>query len=129
MQTSKRIECLVSACRPVRGEYLFVVRVDPEARQLAIEVLSEIMSFAAFDVPLSLLLLDRGAYLLSPEIDAEVAGMMAALPLYGVTKLYVEQESLEALELTPFTLADRVISLPRAEFCQWILQYPGVLSA
>ncbi|HAZ42278.1 MAG TPA: hypothetical protein DCY52_08405 [Methylococcaceae bacterium] len=113
----------------MRGEYLFVVRVDPVARQLAIEVLSEIMSFAAFDVSLSLLFLDRGAYLLSPEIDAEIAGMMAALPLYGVTELYVEKESLEALALTPFTLADRVISLPRAEICQWMLQYQGVLGA
>ncbi|MEY4685556.1 MAG: sulfurtransferase complex subunit TusC [Pseudomonadota bacterium] len=111
----------------MRSELLFIVRVNPDNRQATMEVLSEIMTFAAFDVPLRLLFLDRGVRLLSSEIDPQIAGMMMALPLYGVADLFVERESLDAIEIASSALNEQVISVPRSEISRFIFQHKGVM--
>lgn len=113
----------------MRSELLFIVRVNPAEREVAIEVLSEIMTFAAFDVPIRLLFLDQGVILLSSGIDPDLAGMMKALPLYGVTELFVERESLEAMEI-PYSNGELSLTpLFRADVPQFILQHQGLMSA
>lgn len=96
-------------------ENLLLVRVDPSSRHAAIEVLSEILTFAAFEIPLRILLLDRAAMLCSPDVDAELAGMVAAWPLYGVSQVFVENESLNDCALDPSVLPESIRTLPRAE--------------
>ncbi len=110
----------------MRPEWLFIVRVGPESRQLAIEVLSEVMTFAAFDVPLRLLFLDQGAKLLISGIDSEISGMLSALPVYGISELFVEKESLETMGISGSALATEVGVLGREEVSDFFLSHEKV---
>lgn len=112
----------------MRTERLFIVSIDPKHHQLAVEVLSEIMTFAAFDVPLRVLLLDNGVTLLSHDVDSEISGMLKALPLYGVSEIFVEKESLLDWGLHEADLAEGVMTLSRAEVADFILTHEGVIS-
>lgn len=113
----------------MRAEVLFVIRIDPAGHQIAMEVISEILTFAAFDVPLRVLFIDRGVMLFSPGIDSEIAGMIAALPLYGVTDLFIERESLEDCGLASVVLPEGATTLLRAEVPDFLHQHSGVMGA
>lgn len=99
----------------MRSELLFVVGVDPAKRQVAMEVLSEILTFAAFDIPIRLLFLDQGIMLLMPGSDPQITGMMATLPLYGITDVFVEKESVLECGINVDSLPENVGRLPRSE--------------
>ena len=111
----------------MRSEWLFILKVGPESRQAAIEVLSEVMTFAAFDVPLRLLFLDRGAKLLSAAHDPELSGMLSALSLYGVDELFVEIESCEAERGDSPCHALSVREIPRLGISDFILSHRRVI--
>ena len=110
----------------MRPELLYIIRVSPESRQAAIEVLSELMTFAAFDVPLRVLFLDQAAKMLVPGIDPEISGMVSALGLYGVSDLFVETESLEVMDVALSGLSLLVDRLPRGEIPGFIHSHQRV---
>jgi tRNA 2-thiouridine synthesizing protein C len=111
----------------MRSELLFVVSVDPAKRQVAIEVLSEILTFAAFDIPLRLLFLDQAIMLLMPGIDPEISGMMATLPLYGITDVFVEKESLIECGMTLDHVPEKFERLARSEISTFIQMHQRVM--
>lgn len=111
----------------MRSEWLFIVRVGPESRQAAIEVLSEVMTFAAFDVPLRLLFLDQGAKLLLAGKDPELSGMLSALALYGVSELFIETASCEAAAGDSLSHALAVSEIPRLGISDFILSHRRVI--
>ncbi len=113
----------------MRAELLFIVRVGPDVRQVAIEVLSQILTFAAFDVPLRLLFLDQAAKLVSPETDPEIHGMIEALSLYGVRDVFVEKESLADWGMTEESLSEKVMTISRADVFTFIRTHLGIISA
>ncbi|MEN9681272.1 MAG: hypothetical protein RLZZ627_1165 [Pseudomonadota bacterium] len=113
----------------MRSELLLIVRVGPDVRQVALEVLSEILTFAAFDVPLRLLFLDQAAKLLSSETDSEIHGMISALSLYGVRDVFVERESLTDWGVTEESLSEKVMTISRADVFTFIRTHRGVMSA
>jgi sulfur relay (sulfurtransferase) DsrF/TusC family protein len=110
----------------VGPELLYIIRVSPESRQAAIEVLSELMTFAAFDLPLRVLFLDQAAKMLVPEVDPEISGMVSALALYGISDLFVETESLEVMGVAISGLSLQVNSLPRGEISGFIQSHQRV---
>lgn len=81
-------------------QYLFVLRRSPHCGVLAQETLDIILTAAAFDQAVSLLLLDDGVFQLkahqSPEAYGlkDTAAIFDALALYDVTALYTEAETL-----------------------------------
>jgi len=96
-------------------------------RHAAIEVLSEILTFAAFDIPIRLLFLDQAVKLLSPSSDAEIAGMIEALSLYGIKDVFVEGESLVEWGMTEECVSEQVRTLPRSEVSAFIRTHRGVI--
>lgn len=127
MRASKRIESSISARHQMQPELLFVLRVSPASHQAVIEVLSEVMTFAAFDIPLRLLFLDEGVKLLASDTDPQISGMLSALPLYGVSEFFVETESLVALGNASVNPTLGLSKLPRGKVSAFILSHERVL--
>lgn len=79
--------------------YLFVLRKPPHSGAYVQEMLDIILITAAFDQKAALLLLDDAVFQLKnqqqpPPDMKDTAALFKALELYGVTDIYVEQESL-----------------------------------
>ena len=110
----------------MRGRILFVIRVDPADERIASEVLSELLTFAAFDVPVSVLVLDRAARLLSKEISPALSGMMASLDLYGIKDIFVERESLEKVGNPLNSLPDGTTLLDQSEVALFFRRYDSI---
>ena len=111
----------------MRTDLLFIVTVSPTLRQVAIEVLSEILTFAAFDIPLRVLFLDRAAKLLITGADPEIYGMIEAFSLYGVSEVFVERESLIECGVDEQSVPGNVIILRRAEISHFIRMHRRVM--
>ena len=79
--------------------FLFVLTKPPHSGTYAQELLDFILTTAAFDQEVALLLLDDGVFQLKKQqqpVDGgkDTAAVFKALELYDVTTLYVERESL-----------------------------------
>lgn len=87
-------------------KFMYVNRRAPYGTIYAWESLEVVLIGAAFDQDVSLAFIDDGVYQLVAGQDTAGAGFKnfsptyAALGDYGVTKLYVEKESLEARGLS-----------------------------
>lgn len=87
-------------------KFLYVNRKAPYGTIYALESLEVVLIGAAFDQDVSLAFLDDGVFQLAKGEDTKGIGMKnfsntyRALGDYGVTKLYVEKESLNARGLT-----------------------------
>jgi tRNA 2-thiouridine synthesizing protein C len=87
-------------------KFMYVNRKAPYGTIYAWESLEVVLIGAAFDQDVSLAFIDDGVYQLTAEQDTAAAGFKnfsptyAALGDYGVTKIYVEKESLEERGLT-----------------------------
>lgn len=79
--------------------FLFVLSKPPHSGVYCQEMLDSILTTAAFDQAVALLLLDDAVFQLKkhqlPESGKDTAAVYTALELYGVTDVYVEQESLK----------------------------------
>lgn len=81
--------------------YLFVLRKAPHSGAHIHEMLDIILITAAFDQPVSILLLDDGVFQLKNGQNPESAGMkdtaaiFKALEIYDVKDIYAEVESLQ----------------------------------
>lgn len=90
--------------------YLFVLRRAPHSGSHVQEMLDIILTTAAFDQKVSLLLLDEGIFQLKKGQQAEkhgskdTAAIFTALEIYDVHDIYAEMESLQTLGLKPSDL-------------------------
>jgi len=93
-------------------KFLYVNRKAPYGTIYAQEALEVVLIGAAFDQDVSLAFLDDGVFQLTKGQDTKDAGLknfsptFRALGDYEVTKLYVEQESLDERGLTLDDLQD-----------------------
>ena len=99
----------------MKPDFLFIITTDPARVPLAQEVLSEVLTFAAFDMPLSVLFSGVGTRFLTGPIEPEVQGMMASLPVYGVDEVYVDIESLGDGMPSSFLFPARIQGLSRSQ--------------
>jgi tRNA 2-thiouridine synthesizing protein C len=87
-------------------KFLYVNRKAPYGTIYALEALEVVLIGAAFDQDVSLAFLDDGVFQLTKGQDTKEIGIknfsptFRALGDYDVTKLYVEQESLDERGLT-----------------------------
>jgi tRNA 2-thiouridine synthesizing protein C len=91
---------------PKPKKFLYVNRKAPYGSIYALESLEVVLIGAAFDQDVSLAFLDDGVFQIAKGQDTKGIGMKGfantfrALGDYGVTKLYVEKESLQARGLS-----------------------------
>ncbi|MDD5274820.1 MAG: sulfurtransferase complex subunit TusC [Methylovulum sp.] len=111
--------------------YLFVLRKPPHSGAYVQEMLDIILTTAAFDQHVALVLLDDGVFQLKknqhPAVGIkETAAIFAALELYDVTALYAEAESLEERGLAPEDLCLPVRTVRRKALGALMQQYDVV---
>lgn len=115
--------------------FLFVLKKPAHSGSHLQEALDIVLTAAAFDQPVSLLLLDDAVFHLKKAQQPEllglkaVSGIFAALEIYDVTDMYVEQESLLERGLQVDDLYLPVIPVARQTlnqlFGQFDVVFPG----
>jgi len=113
--------------------FLFVLSKPPHSGAYCQEMLDSILTTAAFDQEAALLLLDDGVFLLKKQQrptdgGKDTAALFKALALYDVTRVYVEQESLEERGLTADDLILPVQTWRRRAVSGLMQQFDGVLA-
>ena len=111
----------------MKESLLFVLRASVLDPRLVRESLSEVLTFAAYDVPVALLLLDATAILAFHRgFDRDLIGMMDVMPLYGVVQIWVEAEALSHLSADPSDIRPGVSLIQRADLEALFSQYGRV---
>lgn len=93
-----------------RNTILLVIRHSPYANQIAREAFDAALTAAAFEVPLSLLLIDDGCYALLPgqqpdQLQAKSLGKtLPALAMYDIDKVYTAASGLARRGIDPTQL-------------------------
>lgn len=101
--------------------YLFVLRKPPHSGAHVQETLDIILTAAAFDQHVSILLLDDAVFQLKNGQNPEIVGMkdtaaiFDALGIYDVNDIYTELESLKERGLQPGDLSLPVQALARKD--------------
>jgi tRNA 2-thiouridine synthesizing protein C len=109
--------------------YLFVLKKPTHSGGNVQEILDIVLTVAAFDQAVSLLLLDDGVFHLKNSQNPEILGMkdtaaiFKVLELYDVKDIYVEQESLQARGLTPADLCLSVQPIARNAVSELMRQF------
>lgn len=111
--------------------YLFMLRKPPHSGAYVQEILDIILTTAAFDQHVGLVLLDDGVFQLKKNQRSVVgmkdtAAIFKALELYDVTAIYAETESLEERGLTPADLCLPVRTVGRKALGALMQQYDVV---
>ncbi len=112
--------------------YLFVLRKPPHLGIHTQEMLDIILTTAAFDQSVSLLLLDDGVFLLKKNQHPESVGMkdtaaiFMALEIYDVNDIYTETESLQERGLEANDLCLPVQNLHRKEIAGLLKRFDVV---
>ena len=115
--------------------YLFVLRKPAHSGTFVQEMLDIILTTAAFDQAVGLLLLDDGVFQLKthqqPEVLAykDTAAIFKALDMYDVSAIYTEAESLAERGLQAEDLFLPVQVLDRAAVSGFMRQFDVVFSA
>jgi tRNA 2-thiouridine synthesizing protein C len=113
---------------------LFVLRKPPHSGAYVQEMLDIIMTVAAFDQEVSLLLLDNAVFQLKKHQKPETADLKdtaaiyKALPLYNISTIYAETESLQERGLSTNNLDETVLEIPRNEVAKLFKQFDLVLT-
>lgn len=112
--------------------YLFVLRKPPHSGAQVQEMLDIILTTAAFDQHVSLLLLDDGVFQLKDNQHPEIAGLkdtaaiFKALEIYDVTDIYAELESLQERGLKPGDLSLPVQEIYRKDVAELMQRFDVV---
>ena len=112
--------------------YLFVLRKPAHSGAYVQEMLDIILTTAAFDQSVSILLLDDGVFQLKKGQRPENAGMkdtaaiFNALEIYDVNAIYTEVESLQERGLTPGDLSLPTQAVYRKELAGLINRFDVV---
>lgn len=115
-------------------KFMYVNRRAPYGSVYALESLEVVLIGAAFDQDVSVVFADDGVFQLKKGQDTKELGMKnfsptyRALEMYGVEKLYVEKESLEARGLTEEDLVVSVEVMSSSEIGKLMEQQDVVLS-
>lgn len=118
----------------MQKRFLFVMRSIPRAGARIGESLDMIMTAAAFDQAVRLLMLDDGVFLLKrgqrPEAGGlkPVAPLFEALALYDVEDVWVERESLRERHLAAEDLVVPVRVVERANIAGLTADHDVVIS-
>lgn len=114
--------------------YLFVLRKPAHSGAYVQEMLDIILTAAAFDQQVALLLLDDGVFQLKngqqPENQGmkDTAAIFKALEIYDVNAVYTETESLQERGLTPQDLCLPVEILDRNAIAGLMAQFDVVFA-
>ncbi|PPD38569.1 MAG: sulfurtransferase complex subunit TusC [Methylobacter sp.] len=114
--------------------YLFILRQPAHSGAFVQEMLDIILTTAAFDQPVSLLLLDDGVFQLKsgqqPGYSGykDTAAIFSALEMYDVTAIYTEAESLAERGLVEGDLFLPVEVLARREVTGFMRGFEVVFS-
>jgi len=98
------------------------------------ESLDQIMVVAAFEQPVAVLFLDDAVFQLSNNQASEaiqspnISKILHALPLYDITQLFVEDESLNERGLSKESLILPVDTVRRDQFASFLNQYHQVVN-
>jgi sulfur relay protein TusC/DsrF len=111
---------------------LFLINKMPESELILTETLDALLTFSAFDLKVSVLLLDDGVYLLRASAghatdEHGLSRFMATLDFYGIEPVWAERESLESRGFAPPDATRRPRLLDRRELPAWLRQYAMVL--
>lgn len=115
-------------------KYLFVLRKPPHYGAQAQEMLDIILTTAAFDQPVSILLLDDGVFQLKKDQKPQYAGLkdtaaiFHALEIYDVKELYTEVESLQERGLKPGNLCLPVQETYRKDIAELMNQFDVIVA-
>lgn len=115
-------------------KFMYVNRRAPYGSVYALESLEVVLIGAAFNQDVSVVFADDGVFQLKKGQDTKELGMKnfsptyRALEMYGVEKLYVEKESLEARGLTEEDLVVSVEVMSSSEIGKLMEQQDVVLS-
>ncbi len=101
-------------------QLLLVIRHSPYASQIAREALDAALTAAAFEVPISLLLINDGTYLLLPDQQPQqlpaknLSKTLPALAMYDIERVYTAQSCLEqrGISSDPFPIDIEVLDDP-----------------
>ena len=113
---------------------LFLINKLPESELILTETLDALLTFSAFDLEVSVLLLDDGVNLIDAT-PCHTAGesifsrFLETLDFYGIEPVWVESESLSSREISLSPVSHRLRLLTRQELPVWLRQYPLVLSS
>ncbi len=116
-------------------KYLFVLRYAAHNGSHAQEMLDVILTTAAFDQQVSLLLLDDAVFQLKKTQQAEKHGyketgaIFKALEIYDINDIYIEVESLQEHGLTSADLLLSVNKIFRKNVANLMRQYEVIFSA
>lgn len=122
-------------CGVEMKNYLFVLRKPAHSGAFVQEMLDIILTTAAFDQAVSLLLLDDGVFQLKAHQQPDVRGykdtaaIFKALEMYDVSALYTESESLVERGLQAADLFLPVEIVDRAAISEFMQQFDVVFSA
>ena len=114
--------------------YLFILRKAPHSGAYAQEMLDIILTTAAFDQAVSILLLDDSVFQLkkhqSPEKHdmRDIAAIFAALEIYDVKDIYTENESLQERGLCADDLSLPVQIIVRKDTPELMQQFDVIFS-
>jgi tRNA 2-thiouridine synthesizing protein C len=112
---------------------LFVLCKPPYFGAYAYEALDMVMTAAAFDQEVSVLLLDDAVFQLKAKQTPEnaklkdTAGLFAALPIYGIKNIFVETESLQEKGLSLDNLSQAVECIARKNVGVFCRQFDVVM--
>ena len=113
---------------------LLIFRHPPYGNTLARAGLDVALATAAFEQNISILFMDDGVYQLLPGQDSAVIEQknhrrqLDSLPLYDIDTLYVEQASLDARQIAPQAIADKLELLDNDALQQLLQRHDQVLS-
>jgi tRNA 2-thiouridine synthesizing protein C len=114
--------------------YLFILRKAAHSGAYAQEMLDIILTTAAFDQAVSILLLDDSVFQLkkhqSPEKHnmRDIAAIFTALEIYDVKDIYTEKESLQERGLSPDDLCLPLQIIARKEITELMQQFDVIFS-
>lgn len=116
------------------SQRLVIIRHGPHASNALREGLDVALVAAAFGEEVSLLFMGQGVFALLKEQGAGAPGQKATLPtmnmleMYDINDLWMPQEALDELSLTPDHLREGVKCLPAAELPALLARHEQVLT-
>jgi len=113
---------------------LFLINKLPESELILTETLDALLTFSAFDLKVSVLLLDDGVNLIDATPchtagESMLSRFLETLDFYGIESVWVESESLTSREISLRPVSHRLRLLARQELPAWLRLYPLVLSS
>lgn len=111
---------------------LFLINKLPESELILTETLDALLTFSAFDLEVSVLLLDDGVNLINAipchiACESMFSRFMETLDFYGIEPVWVESESLVSRDISLSPVSHRLRLLARQELPVWLRQYTVVL--